>query len=293
YYIVQGEFYTKGPYGQEGVQPFDMQKALDERPPYVVFNGAVGSMTGKNALTAKVGETIRMFVGNGGPSLISSFHVIGEVFDRVYTEGGTEANQKNVQSTLVPAGGSAIVEFKLNVPGNLVIVDHSIFRTFNKGALGMVKVEGEQTALAKEIYSGKIRDDVLLPEGSAIQEVPGSDKSRGVIHQTKTEKLVSGERLFAANCLACHQAKGEGIPGVFPPLAVSDYLKKGKLPVIQAVVKGLEGAMVVNGSKYEGVMPSVRLNDSEVASVLTYVYNNWGNDGTEVNVEDVAAARPR
>ena len=108
----------------------------------MVFNGAVGALTGDKALQAKVGERVRLFVGNGGPNLVSSFHVIGEVFDNVYTEGGTLASQHNVQTTLVPAGGSAIVEFRADKPGNLVIVDHAIFRAFNKGALGMIKVTG-------------------------------------------------------------------------------------------------------------------------------------------------------
>jgi nitrite reductase (NO-forming) len=74
---------------------------------------------------------------------VSSFHVIGEVFDNVYTEGGSVASQHNVQTTLVPAGGSAIVEFGLEKTGDLILVDHSIFRAFNKGALGMLHVSGE------------------------------------------------------------------------------------------------------------------------------------------------------
>ena len=112
----------------------------------MVFNGAVGALTGDKALQAKVGERVRLFVGNGGPNLVSSFHVIGEVFDNVYTEGGTLASQHNVQTTLVPAGGSAIVEFGVEKSGDLILVDHSIFRAFNKGALGMIRVTGQDDA---------------------------------------------------------------------------------------------------------------------------------------------------
>ncbi|HEX6307058.1 MAG TPA: copper-containing nitrite reductase [Longimicrobiales bacterium] len=143
FYVMQSEFYTKGTHGEKGLQPFDMAKAVAENPDYVVFNGSVGALLGDNQLHAKTGETIRLFVGNGGPNLVSSFHVIGEIFDNVYTEGGTEVAQKNVQTTLVPAGGSAIVEFRAEVPGELVLVDHSIFRAFNKGALGMIEISGE------------------------------------------------------------------------------------------------------------------------------------------------------
>ena len=110
YYVMQGDFYTKGKYGERGLQPFDMQKAIDEAPDYVVFNGRVGALTDKNAITAKVGETVRLFVGNGGPNKVSSFHVIGEIFDKVHVEGGEIINE-NVQTTLIPAGGAAMVEF--------------------------------------------------------------------------------------------------------------------------------------------------------------------------------------
>ena len=101
---MQSEFYTRGRHGAGGLQPFDMEKAIEERPTYVVFNGAVNALVGDNALKANVGETVRLFVGNGGPNLVSSFHVIGEIFDRVYAEGGTAIRQENVQTTLVPAG---------------------------------------------------------------------------------------------------------------------------------------------------------------------------------------------
>jgi nitrite reductase (NO-forming) len=141
-YIMQSEFYAKA--GAPG-KPFtlDMEKGAAEQPTHVVFNGSVGAMTGDRAPQVKVGESVRVFVGNGGPNLTSSFHVIGEVFDNVYGEGGSMITQKNVQTTLVPAGGSAIVEFRAEKAGNLVVVDHAIFRAFNKGALGMIKVVGE------------------------------------------------------------------------------------------------------------------------------------------------------
>jgi nitrite reductase (NO-forming) len=140
-YVMQGDFYTKGKFGDKGHQAFDEQKAIDENASYVLFNGRAGAMTEGNAYKAKVGESVRMFVGNGGPNLVSSFHVIGEIFDKVYYEGGTKY-QENVQTTLIPSGGSAVVEFVLEVPGTYNIVDHSIFRTFHKGALAQINVEG-------------------------------------------------------------------------------------------------------------------------------------------------------
>jgi len=157
YYVMQGEFYTKGKTLAPGLQPLDPAKLTAERPEYVVFNGKMGALLGDAAVKATVGETVRLFVGNGGPNLISSFHVIGEIFDSVYTDaalgGGTPA--RNVQTTLIPAGGAAIVEMKAQVPGRFLLVDHSIVRAMEKGALGMLAVTGaEQPGVFKTLVPG-------------------------------------------------------------------------------------------------------------------------------------------
>ena len=145
YYVMQGEVYTRGRTLEGGHQAYDAEKTRDERPEYVVFNGRMGALTGQSALVAKAGETVRLFVGNGGPNLISSFHVIGEIFDRVYPEAGLGGEvRKNVQTTLVPAGGAAIVEMKVDLPGRFLLVDHSISRAMDKGALGALVVSGEE-----------------------------------------------------------------------------------------------------------------------------------------------------
>ena len=286
FYVMQSEFYTKGPYGEEGLQPFDMAKALKEIPDYVVFNGAVGAMTGDNAVKAKVGETVRMYVGNGGPNLVSSFHVIGEIFDKVYVEGGSLIN-KNVQSTLVPAGGSAIVEFKLDVPGEFILVDHSIFRAFNKGALGIIEVSGDDEL---EIYSGKQEDSVYQPEGGGVQSLTDSG-SVPPKAQTKEEQILFGKRVYEQNCQACHQADGKGITGAFPPVAGSDYLLSDPKRSIDVLLNGLSGKISVNGTEYNGVMPAVNLSDEKMANVLTYVLNSWNNNGGTISAAEVASHR--
>lgn len=287
YYVLQSEFYTKGKYGDKGFQPFSMDKALTEIPDYVVFNGSVGALTGKNALKAKVGETVRLYVGNGGPNLLSSFHVIGEIFDAVYPEGGFTKNA-NVQTTLIPAGGAAITEFKLEVPGDYVLVDHSIFRAFNKGALGILQVEGKEN---KQIYSGKQEDKVYMPEGGNLIAVDNSAVIPEKPAADKNTRIKRGKAIYDGNCAACHQPNGVGIPNAFPPLAKSDYLKRPKKEVIRAVTNGLSGKLVVNGKEYNGVMPKWDFSDEDVANVMTYVYNSWGNSGTEVLPKDVKAAR--
>lgn len=159
FYIMQSEVYTHGEFGDKGLQTFDLEKAIKEAPDYVVFDGSVGALTGKNALQAKTGQRIRMYVGNAGPNLTSSFHLIGEIFDRVYQEGGTEVNH-NVATTLIPAGGATIVEFTTEVPGSYTLVDHAIFRAFHKGAIGQLEVSGEEN---KAIFSGKEKDVLYQP----------------------------------------------------------------------------------------------------------------------------------
>ncbi|MBT9587602.1 nitrite reductase, copper-containing [bacterium] len=287
FYVMQSEFYTRGENGQPGLQPFSMQKAIQEKPDYVVFNGAVGALAGDNAVKAEKGETVRLFVGNGGPNLVSSFHVIGEIFDTVYPEGGTTANHQ-VQTTLVPAGGSAITEFKVDVPGTFILVDHSIFRAFNKGALGMLKVSGEED---KRIYSGKQDDLAYQGEGGAIQEMPDGKTPATQTAKSKAERISLGAAVFKQNCVACHQDAGQGIPNVFPPLAKSDYLGQDPLRGVNAIVNGLSDEITVNGVKYKSVMPKLTLTDEETANVVTYVVNNFGNPGGEVTPAQVKKIR--
>ncbi len=289
FYVMQGDFYTKGRYGEQGLQPFSMEKAIDEKPDYVVFNGGVGNLLGDNVLKVNKGETVRLFFGNGGPNLTSSFHAIGEIFDKVYVEGGLGLINKSVQTTMVPAGGAAIMDFKVDVPGNVILVDHSLTRAFNKGALAMIKVDGEPDPL---IYSGKMSDRIYLPEGSTPQIMP--DQGQPLAAATnKTERLERGANVYAANCVACHQANGEGIPAAFPPLAKSDYLNADKDRAISTVLHGLNGEVTVNGNKFNSVMPQLALNDEDVANVLTYVYNTWDNNGSEVTPDEVAAIRAK
>ncbi|HUH73728.1 MAG TPA: copper-containing nitrite reductase [Chitinophagales bacterium] len=288
YYVMQGDFYTKGKHGETGLQPFDMQKAVDENADYVVFNGSVNGLIDENALTAKVGETVRLFVGNGGPNLVSSFHVIGEIFDRVHVEGGDLIN-KNIQTTLIPAGGAVIVDFKVDVPGTLILVDHSIFRAFNKGALGMLNVEGPKN---KKIYSGVQLEGIYQPEGGTIQTMPEANKeAEKPVQRTLAERVKLGKAIYTTTCFACHQNNGEGLPNAFPPLAKSDFLKNDMSKVIDVILKGASGPMTVNGVKYDGVMPAQRLSDEDVANVLSYIYGSWGNGGKEVTPEMVSKRR--
>ena len=289
YYVMQGDFYTVGKYRERGHQDFDMQKAIEEKPTYVLFNGAEGALVGERALKAKVGETVRLFVGNGGPNLVSSFHVIGAIFSRVRYEGGVH-EQENVQTTLIPAGGAAIVEFHLSVPGSYVLVDHSIFRAFNKGALAILRADGSDN---KAVYSGKEVDSVYLGDLAAnpqpVAEARAAEAS-GTL--TKAQQIKAGEARFTGTCSVCHQSNGQGLPNVFPPLAGSDFLMADKTRSIGIVLNGLTGAVTVNGSTFNSVMPPMsQLNDDELANILTYVRNSWGNTGDAVAADEVRHIR--
>jgi nitrite reductase (NO-forming) len=188
---------------------------------------------------------------------------------------------------LIPPGGSAITEFKLQVPGNFILVDHAIFRAFNKGALGILKVDGQEN---KTIYSGQQDDRIYQPEGGAVQTMPVTDA--GIAKPiTKEEKLVLGKALYASTCQACHQADGKGIEKAFPPLAKSDYFASNPQKIIQVITLGLTGPVTVNGKTFNSVMPKQTLSDYQVASVATYVLNNFGNKGGEIHAADVAKIR--
>jgi nitrite reductase (NO-forming) len=286
YYVMQGDFYTAGEHGEPGLQPFDMAKAIREQADYVLFNGAVGALSGDNALQAKVGETVRLYVGNGGPNLVSSFHVIGEIFDRVQIEGGGSSNE-NVQTTLIPAGGAAIVEFGLDVPGDFLLVDHAIFRAFNKGALGTLHVSGPQNTA---IYSGRQAEGIYRPEGATVQELD-TTRPTAPVAASLDEQIRFGERLYQQNCAACHQPQGQGIATAFPPLAQSDYLNADTGRAIDIVLQGLTGRIEVNDKTYNSEMPAQQLNDAAIANILTFVLNNWGNGGGQISDAQVKARR--
>lgn len=151
FYVMQGEFYTSGALGRKGLQLFDVQAMLDGKPQYVVFNGKTGALM--DNMNARVGETVRLYVGNGGVNLVSSFHIIGEIFDKVYREGDiVSPPARSVQTTLIPAGGAATIEFKADYPGNYILVDHALAR-LDRGAWGVLRVEGES---GPDVFDGEV-----------------------------------------------------------------------------------------------------------------------------------------
>ena len=140
FYVVQGEWYTSGSFGDKGHQDLNGEKARAEHPEYYTFNGHVDALTKYYPLQAKVGETVRVFFGVGGPNIASNFHIIGEIFDKVYS-GAPQTFVGNEETWVVPPGSMSIMEFKLNEPGQYLLVDHALWRVA-KGASGLLMVTG-------------------------------------------------------------------------------------------------------------------------------------------------------
>ncbi len=157
FYVMQGELYTEEAFGTSGQLTESYDKLMAEQPEYYVFNGAAEALTGDNALTAKVGETVRIYFGVGGPNKTSSFHVIGEIFDKVYNLGSlTGEPLPDVQTISVPPGGAAAVDFKVEVPGEYLLVDHALSRV-NRGLIGKLIVEGaDQPSIFREGVDEKL-----------------------------------------------------------------------------------------------------------------------------------------
>jgi nitrite reductase (NO-forming) len=144
FYVMQGELYTEDDMGAAGHQKMSLGKLLSEKPDYMVFNGASKALTGEHSMHARVGESVRIFFGVGGPNMISSPHVIGQVLSRVYPEGSfTSPPLTAVQTTIVPPGSATVMEFTPRVPGSYTLVDHALVRVV-RGLAGVLEVTGAQ-----------------------------------------------------------------------------------------------------------------------------------------------------
>ncbi|MBM3267462.1 MAG: nitrite reductase, copper-containing [Candidatus Sericytochromatia bacterium] len=225
FYIMQSEFYTQKSELQPEAAPgytgsgtpgvskgalyeFSFDKMLAENPDYVPWNGRIGSLTGANALKTKVGESVRFYVGNAGLNLVSSFHIIGDHLEKVYSEGSLDSPPLlNVQNHVIPAGAAAVVDTIFEVPGDYPLVDHSLGRTFNKGTLGIINVDGPpRPDIFKLVSTGPLQD------GNGKAEAP---------------KIKVAAKVALAECAACHDIGPAKRKIVGPPL----YGLLGKKPL--------------------------------------------------------------
>lgn len=155
YYVMQSEWYHEPPEVDDDgrrseMVEFSYPNGLREEPQVVTFNGNESALTRDKPLKANVGDSVRIFFGNAGPNLTSSFHVIGSQFEKAYRDGDVlSPPSKAIQTLSVPSGGSTIVDMNMVVPGTYTLVDHAIFR-LDKGAVGFLNVSGPQN---NEVYA--------------------------------------------------------------------------------------------------------------------------------------------
>lgn len=145
FYLGQHELYTREPFGSSGLLHFDFAALAREEPSFVLFNGMVEGLTAGalGAMRAKVGETVRIFMVNGGPNLSSSFHPVGNVWKRCWPQGALANAPVNYVQTQAVAPGSCFVgEMQLPVPESIKLVDHALSRVARKGLLAELAVEG-------------------------------------------------------------------------------------------------------------------------------------------------------
>ena len=174
FYIVQSEFYTHD--DSPGEKFLSLDHLKNEHPQFVVFNGKVGALTGENSLHVYKNEKIRLYVGNAGLNLASNFHVIGEIFDKVYPEADLiSPPRQGIQTTLIPTGGASVVEFTPEIPGNLILVDHALVRAIYKGAAGIITVHGSYDYQEKEIFQTLITGSANLVNSESSENSTAPD----------------------------------------------------------------------------------------------------------------------
>lgn len=181
FYVVQSEIYTND--GEPGHKTLSLDRAEKMDPQYVVFNGSVGSLLKDKAPHVQEDQVVRVYVGNAGPNLISSFHIIGQIFDRVYREGDLiSPPAQGLQTTLIPAGGSSVVEFTPRVRGTFLLVDHAIFR-LHHGAVASLVVDGPQQAEVFEPMTDRNKTPMSADSHlSSAQPMPGMVTASAASH---------------------------------------------------------------------------------------------------------------
>ena len=276
YVLVQGEWYTQQVSGTLMAGSYEKMQQI--RPDEVVFNGAAFQYVA-HPLTAKPGDRVRLYVVNAGPSLWSAFHVIGAIFDKVYPGGNPAQAIDGVSTYSVGPGEGAVFDLKLDEAGHYPFVDHAMAH-MQLGAQGVLLVGAPGEAAAKPPVS-------KAPVAAAPATPPPAASGPYAFDPAR------GASLYAANCAACHQATGLGLPGAFPPLkdnvAVQDA---DPAKHIEVILKGLQG-QVINGTSYPTAMPpfATALNDADIADIANHERSSWGNQGKLITAEQVKDAR--
>ena len=267
----------------------DFQKMRDERPDEVVFNG-VAFQYKDHPLTAAAGKLVRIYFVNAGPSLWSSFHVIGGIFDKVYPGGDAADAVSGVSTYTVGPGAGAVFDITLDQPGNYVFVDHDMAHAII-GAQGVLQV-GDASAIA----AGKPPIASAAPAAAAaaapaMATAPSTSTPAGPYKFDPAR----GASLYTSTCAACHQATGTGLPGAFPPLEANPAaLHPDPAKQIEVVLHGLQGD-AINGVTYPSAMPPFgpALSDTDIADIINHQRTSWGNQGKPLTADEVTTERAK
>jgi nitrite reductase (NO-forming) len=291
YVIEQSEWYTQQVAGD--LMGPNYQKMLDERPDEVVFNGAAFQYR-DHPLPVTAGERVRLYFVDAGPNLWSSFHVIGGIFDKVYPDGDAAHALSGVSTYTVGPGAGAVFDLVLTEPGQYPFVDHDMAHAMI-GAQGILDVRPAGSASAASETPAPAAPAPAAPAAATVApaapaaETAAAATPAGPYHFDATK----GAALFAANCSACHQATGEGLPGAFPPLkGNAAVLDPDPTKQINVVLHGLQGENV-GGTVYATPMPPFAdvLSDAEIADIINHERSSWGNDGKQITADQVKALR--
>ncbi|MDH3753209.1 MAG: plastocyanin/azurin family copper-binding protein [Acidimicrobiia bacterium] len=185
--VMQSEWYVTEP-DETGLVELDRDAMFAEEPSFVTFNGRTDALVGDNALRMQVGERARIYMVNEGLNLDSNWHPIGSHWDTVYPEAATHPVNNVIrgsQSTLVVAGGGTVTELIGQVPSTIILVDHALVRTFYKGAIGQVIVEGEAN---EEIFSTGVST-----AGEEVAAEPAEGGDDGAAEEAEAPPAASDE----------------------------------------------------------------------------------------------------
>lgn len=285
YVLVQGEWYTQQISGH--LMGANFEKMMQERPDEVVFNG-VAFQYRDHPLQATAGDRVRFYVVDAGPNLWTSFHVIGGIFDDVYPDGNPAHALTGIQAYTVGPGAGMVFDITLPEPGQYTFVDHD-FAHASRGALGVL--------------------DVRAPGGVAVTAKPPIEEAAPVAASASAPSATAapaeagpykfdaerGASLYAANCAACHQATGTGLPGAFPPLKDNPAVRDGDpAKQIDVILHGLHGA-AIDGVSYPSAMPpfGASLGNADIADIANHERTSWGNQANLVTADQVKAARAK
>lgn len=284
YVLVQGEWYTQQVSGK--VMGADYQKMLDQRPDEVVFNGAAFQYR-DHPLPATPGKRVRIYFVNAGPSLWSAFHVIGAIFDKIYPDGDAAHAMSGVSTYTVAPGEGAVFDLVIADPGKYPFVDHAMSHAVI-GAVGVLAVGIPSEAPAE---AAPAASKAAAPAASAPAPAAPTIAAAGPYKFDAAR----GDSLYAANCSACHQTTGMGLPGAFPPLRADPVvLNPDPSKQISTILHGLHGENV-GGMVYQTPMPAFAgtLGDADIADIVNHERSSWGNQGKPVDAEQVEAARAK